>query len=58
MPLRPGLGVPFAPLMLKLRMVTTTLAPFTMIPLAPADRIEAMVPAPSIVIDLVVVTTP
>src|SRR5437868_1508252 len=31
---------------------------FTLIPLVPAARTDAMVPAPSMVIDLVIVTTP
>src|SRR5690349_3283372 len=46
------------PLIERLRRLTTTLAPLMMIPLVLAARIDPVIPPPSIVIDLVIVTAP
>src|SRR5712691_2727083 len=59
-PLSPGLPLPKSPLILMLRMVTTSLAAaWTTIPLVPATRTEATwPPPPSRVMALVMVTAP
>src|SRR5438046_1808948 len=59
MPDRPKLQEVPAPLMVRPRMVTTSVdATFMLIALVPDPRIEASVPVPSRVIDLVIVTAP
>ena len=50
--------VPLAPLIDRLRRVTVAAGPLTMMPLVLSARIEAWAPAPSMVIDLVMVTAP
>src|SRR6478752_7243040 len=59
MPFSPGVGDPLTPLISMFRMITVSTAPaWTTIPLVPAARMLALVPAPSRVIDLVIVTAP
>src|SRR5215213_1544152 len=50
--------VVLAPLIARLRRLTVIAAPLTIIPLVLAARIEAWVPAPSMVIDLLMLIAP